>query len=240
MKDIAKGVFVGLFLCLLAFVILLGFVALDRKKQIEEKQSNITRLDSILKLNDRILKNKDSIIILKDKMINACNSNVKNLTSKPTSESQRVTGFTFGDKNISVEELLKITNNTLKENITLKKDVELATFKLKVIKDKFGLSYKDTTNKIILEDNPKSLLNKTSTLNTQVGKLNNQIDSLKADLTLNKAILDLIQKNYNIPYTIKGGTITIHYNKLDTLTDIYPLIKKRIRIKNGKIWLNPF
>ncbi|WDF54613.1 hypothetical protein [Mucilaginibacter sp. KACC 22063] len=236
MKYISKGLLIGFF-CLLAFVILLGFVALDRKKQVEEKQANITRLENLIKLNDQILKNKDSIITLKDKMINACNSNVKSLMSKP---NQAITGFIFGDKHISVEELLKITNNTLKENITLKKQLELANFKLKVIKDKFGLFYKDTTDKIILEDNPKSLLNKSSTLNIQIGKLNNQIDSLKTDLAINKAILQLIQKNYNIPYTVKGETITIHYNKLDTLIDIYPLIKNRIRIKNGKIWLNRF
>jgi hypothetical protein len=237
MKDIVKGIFVGLFICLLAFLILLGYVAFDRKKQIESKQANIAKLDSLLYLNNKLLKSKDSIIFLEDKRIDACNLNVKNLTSTTIQENQKVTGFTFGDKHISIEELLKITNSALKENISLKKDIELKDFKLKVIKDKFGLSYKDTTNKIVLEDNPKSLLNKTSTLNNQVGKMSNQIDSLKDELSLNKTILSLIQRNYHIPYTIKGNTITIQTNKLDSLLDVYPLIKKRIKYKNGKVWI---
>lgn len=237
MKDVAKGIFVGFFFCLLAFVILLGYVAVDRKKQIETKQANISKLDSLLSLNDNILKNKDSIIFLKDKMIDACNRNVKNLTSS-TAENQKITGFTFGDKHISVEELLKITNSTLKENIALKKEIQSKDFKLKVIKDKFGLAYKDTTDKIVLENNPKSLLNKTSSLNTQVGKLSTQVDSLKDELSINKTILSLIQRNYNIPYTVKGNTITIQTNKLDSLLDVYPLIKKRIKYKNGKVWIS--
>jgi hypothetical protein len=236
MKTGTKYFFAFIFIFLFCAVVVLSVFCINEIKIIVEKYKNIATFKDIQKANDKLSASKDSLIKLNDRMLADCDANIKNLTKANTGAS-KVTGFTFGDKHISVEELLKITNNALKENISLKKDIEAKDFKLKVIKDKFGLSYKDTTNKIVLEDNPKSLLNRTSTLNNQVGKLNNQIDSLRSELGLNKTILSLIQRNYNIPYTIKGNTITIQNNKLDSLLDVYPLIKKRIKYKNGKVWV---
>jgi len=236
MKRGTKYFFVLIFILLLVTTITLVFWGVNQAKLIEEKSKNIETLKDIQKINDKVSGSKDSIIKLDERMLADC---YKNLT-KANSGSSKTNGFMFGDKQISVEELLKITNDALKENIALKKDMRIKDFKLKTIKEDFGLSYKDTTNKIVLESNPKSLLDRSIKLTKQVGKLNNQIDSLQDALDLNRTILNLIQRNYHIPYTLKGNTITIQRNKLDSLLDIYPLIKKSIKYKKGKVSVSFF
>lgn len=232
MKNTGSYIIVSLLAVLFCGVVLLTIHAVNQDKTLRDKDQTISTLKHLQTVNERVSSKKDSLLKLNDLMIQNCTGQVQHLLKSGT-RNPTITGFSFGDKNVSVEELLKITNNALKENQLLKHDLFMKDFKLRTMKDKFGLSFKDTTNSITLEDNPSSLL-------TRIEKLQSRNDSLRRDLELKKRILDLIDRNYHIPYTVKGGTISIHENKIDSLLDVYPLIKKRIRIKDGKVWLSTF
>lgn len=232
MKKIGSYILIALFAVSICVVIFLTLYTANQTKAIESRDGNIATMKRLQKINDQVTLAKDSLLQLNEQLLKACNSQIQRIYKNKPDQSN-VTGFSFGDKHISLEELLKITNSALKENQQLKRDMVVKDFKLKTMKEKFGLSFKDTTNRIILEDNPSSLL-------IRIDNLQNRNDSLKADLDLKKRILGLIDRNYHIPYSIKGGTITILDNRLDSLLDVYPLIKKRIRIKDGKVWLSAF
>lgn len=111
---------------------------------------------------------------------------------------------------------------------------------ISALRKNFGISYNPAgNNKLVLAIDSNSIINEYTALiktqNSTISNLNKRVDTL-----LDKEfILNFLQKRYHIPYTFDGKTITVHYNKLDTLLDVYPLIKDRIRMddKKGTIWI---
>ena len=219
----------------LVFLIAFGiacYLYLDNvTSQIELKNGQIAQLEKIDKLNKKINADKDRIILLQEESIAAIQKRVDSLGKKRGNEN--IIGFNYGNKSISVEEFLTIFNSTYRENEENKATIA-------ALRKNFGVSYNPAgNNKLVLAIDSNSIINEYA---ASIKAQNNSIISLnkRVDTLLEKEfILNFLQRRYHIPYTFDGKTITMPYNKLDTLLEVYPLIKDRIRRddKKGTIWI---
>ena len=167
---------------------------------------------------------------MKDKIIVNLKMEIKGIGKLPMEGTQ--TGFSLGDKTISVTELLTTFNTIYKENETNKQI-------LKIFHERFGVTYSANDKIITTSYDSTSIINKFKLSEKSRIKTINDLERKNEELQINAAALRLIQKQYNIPYLLEGTTIRIPDNKIDTLIDVYPLIKNRIRYDKDKkrIWI---
>ena len=231
MNKVISLLFFFVFVALIALSIIVIVENFNLRKEIYQKEKNISSQDSLIKINSKIIKLKDDIIYTNDQIINDRNRLIKELNKR---KETPYTGFTFGNKSITLTELLKITNQTLKDNIVLRSDSVKSILQLKAIKEKFGIAYKETDDKkaYVLENSENSLLKKTKEKEIKINELENKISNMQIGL-------DFIKKRFGISYTDTGDKISIPYNKIDTLLWIYPLIKDKIKVdkKTGDVYL---
>lgn len=218
---------------LIIFVLSLSIFCFNYTKhlssQLLSKTKQLEKAEQINKYEKKINTNNAEIIQLQKEMISRKDRQIQDLTSN-TQKHSSPAGFTYGNKSISTEELLTIFNNTYKENEHNK--AVIAAFK-----KHYGVSTSRSTGNsfnISIDSNSTFKTSEQANLD-KIKKLVKRIDSLEDK----EFILNFIQKRYRIPYKFDGKTISISYNKLDSLLDIYPLIKDRIRLddKKGKIWI---
>ena len=231
MKSYTRFIFFLALVFLILSSVLVYYYAKHISSQLQLKQSQIDKLKSIEILTNKININNNEIIKNQQRLIHRKELQIDIL--KQDNQKPEVAGFTYGDKSISTEELLTIFNNTFKEN-EQNKAIIIA------YKKNYGIGIKKSSGNVLSLDIDSSSIITRYKLSEQkkidiIKKLIKSNDSLE-----NKSfILDVIQKRYNIPYKFDGKNISISYNKLDSLLDIYPLIKHKIKIneRNGKIWI---
>jgi hypothetical protein len=229
MKAYSKFLVFILIICAFSAAIFCFHNTQHLSSQLYSKTKQLEKAEQINKYEKKINANNSEIIALHKSIVSRKDRQIQELTSNNQKQASS-TGFTYGNKSISTEELLTIFNNTYKENEHNK--AVIAAFK-----KHFGISSTQPAGNsfgISVDSNSVFKATELSHLN-KIIKLTKQIDSLE-----DKAfILSFIQKRYQIPYKFDGKTISISYNKLDSLLDIYPLIKDKIRIddKRGKIWI---
>lgn len=138
-----------------------------------------------------------------------------------------ITGFTYNDKNISLEGLLKIVNNTLEENRKLKKDSRQYKEMLDFISSKYGITSErnDTVYTFKKAPDPKLI--------EQEKALNKNLSDLQIELEEKKFLLKHLEERYGFKYNIEkeDGKIksTIYISKLDSALWLFPFYKHKIR-----------
>jgi hypothetical protein len=228
----------------LAIVMLIGLCAgfffenRDLVTAVQNKNENIAKQDSLLKLDAKLSEEKSDIIKSDKATINSLARQIKDLEQK---DNPNYTGFTFGNKSISLKDLFSITNRALKENISLRSDSVKMRQQLRLMKERYGLAFKETEDKkfIVPDNTEKSLIANLTEKERKIDEQTTKINDLENRSNVMKIALELIKKHYNITYVESPGKISVPNNRIDTLLIIYPQIKDKIRInkKTGAIYV---
>jgi hypothetical protein len=194
------------------------------------RENEISKLKKINVVNSKIIAAQDSITLIKDKTVANLKMEVRAISKLTTQVNH--TGFSLGSKTISVTELLTMFNRIYKENETNKQI-------LQILNKRFGITYSSDDKIITTSYDSTSIINKYQLSEKQKIKIIRDLERKNEELETKAAALRLIQKQYNIPYLLEGNMIKIPDNRIDTLIDVYPLIKNRIKYDKERkhIWI---
>lgn len=203
---------------------------LNLESDISIKEGQILKLIKINRVNSGIISSQDSIASLKDSAIANLKMQLKILGKLPMQVNY--TGFSLGEKTISATELLTLFNKVYKENETNKQT-------LQILNKQFGVTYSSDDRTITTSYDSTSVISKLEISEKEKIKTIRDLEKKNDELEIKAIALGLIQKRYNIPYILEGSTIRIPDNKIDTLIDVYPLIKNRIKYDKNKkqVWI---
>jgi len=215
-------------LVMLAIYIYMENINMYNQALIKEKQ--ISQLIKINRVNSKIIKDQDSIGKMRDNTIRTLNMKLNVYNDFPSKVSY--SGFSLGDKNISTTELLSLFNKIYKENETNK-------LTLQILKKQFGITYSFDAKSIVTSYDSTSVISKLKKSEKENNKTISDLQKSKIELEIKAKTLQFIQRKYNIQYQIEDNIIRIPENKIDTLLDVYPIIKNRIKYDRdkNKVWI---
>lgn len=192
------------------------------------------RIIEIEELNEKNKKN-DSITNIKINKLNLIIEKKNSLIEELGTNKEIVNGFKVGNRSISVDELLKMANETLNENSKLNNQIKEDKIIIKYIEDSYGI-------KVLMNDNGTiSLkLNPDSTIKNFEKNTSERINKLENELEEKKYILQQLQKKYGFKYEVKSEDnkikSTIYLTKLDSALWLYPHYKHKIKTdKQGNL-----
>lgn len=189
------------------------------------------KLKSEIKKNSNIYTNKlDSI----NRNIRESFSKIDSLKQSNKSNNNIIEGFDMNGKTISIKALLKIFNNTLEENISLKNKNHEYKQLFDFIEKNYGISTqkKDSTYTFIIKPDSKFKINEK--------QLNKNLTASQNELEEKKFLLKHLEERYGIKYKVvtENGKITstVFITKLDSALWLYPYYKHKIKVdKKGNI-----
>lgn len=212
-------------ICLLILLTLMCYLFYIENS--EYKKENI-KLKSKNESNQKEYFEKlDSLSLLINRKI----QHIKDIESNDSKVS--VQGFKMNNRTISVKELLKIVNQTLEENNSLKKQNSEYKQLIDFIEKNYGIETRKEDSVYTFTIKPDSELKATE------DQINNDLSESQKELEEKRLVLQHIEEKYGIKFNVtrKNGKIisTILITKADSAMWLYPYYKHKIKTnRNGE------
>lgn len=148
--------------------------------------------------------------------------------------------FYIDGKKVSQQEVIRIANKTLDENLKLRDSIQKLKFVIQTTKKNYGISYKVEKNgDTLYASRNATKIDTALAYLPQIKIQQKRIIQLSDSLEIYKWQAELVKENYGISYKIKreGNTLTSTRNsstKLDSALVLYKYYKHRLsKDKNG-------